>query len=87
MWEESIVVAPREQTRAMVLNRLLEGVWTQREAAESLGLSERHVRRLQAAYRKEGIGALVHKNRGGKPRHTLPEEVHRRVVPGYSWQR
>ncbi|GAF80179.1 unnamed protein product, partial [marine sediment metagenome] len=37
-----------------------------REAAEVLGLSLRHVKRILAAYRKEGAAALAHGNRGRK---------------------
>ncbi|MBL7120098.1 MAG: ISNCY family transposase [Dehalococcoidia bacterium] len=45
-----------------------------------LGLSLRHVRRLLAAYRKEGAAAIAHGNRGGKPRHTVDANRRRRVL-------
>lgn len=64
----------------MVLNRVLAQEWSQHEAAEALGLSERQVRRLQAAYAREGPRALVHGNRGRPPAHTLSAEVRQRVV-------
>lgn len=38
-----------------------------KQAAEALGISLRHTRRLLAAYRKEGAQALAHGNRGRKP--------------------
>jgi transposase len=53
---------------------------TSREAAELLGLSPRQVRRILAAYRKEGAQALVHGNRGRKPSNTLDESLKKRVV-------
>jgi transposase len=50
------------------------------EAAEVLTLSLRHVRRLLAAYRKEGAQALAHGNRGRKPHNALDEGLKERVV-------
>ncbi|MBI4493682.1 MAG: ISNCY family transposase, partial [Chloroflexi bacterium] len=70
----------REQLRAMVLNRVLAQEWSQREAAEAVGLSERQIRRLLAEYEREGPKALIHGNRGRQPAHTLPAEVRERVV-------
>ncbi len=69
-----------EQKRAWVLNRVLAGEWTQGEAAASLGLSARQVRRLRAAYAEEGVAALIHGNRGRQPAHTLAASVRERVV-------
>ena len=42
----------REQNRLIVLNGVEGGKVTLREAAEALGLSLRHVRRIVAAYKK-----------------------------------
>ena len=38
------------------------------------------MRRLLAAYRKEGARALAHGNRGSKPRHALDESLKRQVL-------
>ena len=70
----------QEQKRVMVLNRLLVGELTAAEAAVLLTLSERQVRRLLAAYRKEGAAALAHGNRGSKPVHNISKEVGRQVI-------
>ena len=40
-------------------------------AAERLSLSERQTKRLLAGFRREGVAALVHGNRGRQPAHTL----------------
>ena len=45
-----------------------------------LGLSLRHVRRILAAYRKEGAAALAHGNRGSKPHNALDDGLKRRVL-------
>jgi transposase len=80
MREEPITLSAREQKRAWVLTRVLAGQWTQQEAATTLDLSVRQVRRLQAAYAREGVAALVHGNRGRAPAHSIPETVREQVV-------
>ena len=70
----------KEQNRLQVLNRLLEGVLDVGEASELLGVSQRQVRRLRAAYREEGASALAHGNRGRSPNHKVSEEMRSRVV-------
>jgi len=64
----------------MVLNRVERGELTGPEAAKLMGLSLRQVRRLLAAYRKEGVAALAHGNRGCWPVHRLAEDTRNRVV-------
>ena len=68
------------QKRLMVLNGIETGRVTAREAAEVLGLSLRHMRRILAAYRKEGAEALAHGNRGRKPHNSLDDGLKRRVL-------
>ena len=77
---ETITLNTQEQKRLMVLNRLVVGQLTAVEAAVLLTLSERQVRRLFAAYRKEGAAALAHGNRGRKPVQSISEEVRRQVI-------
>src|SRR5687768_3403457 len=79
MWE-TVVLNGREQQRLVVLNRMLVGDLTAATAAEALGLSVRQVRRMLAAYRKEGAAALVHGNRGRTPAHALEESLCQQVV-------
>jgi transposase len=80
MREEPFVVTAREEHRAQVLTRVLSGQWTQQEAALVLQRSVRQVRRLQQAYAREGVRALVHGNRGRPPTHALPAPVRERIV-------
>ena len=51
-----------------------------REAAELLDLSLRHLRRILAAYRKEGAAALPHGNRGRKPHNALDTGLKEQVL-------
>jgi transposase len=77
---EQITLNGKEQKRAMVLTTVIEERVTVRQAGEVLGLSVRHVRRLKAAYRREGPAALAHGNRGKRPAHALEDVLGRRVV-------
>ena len=70
----------REQARIQVLNTVLEQHLSIRQAAEMMGVSERHTKRLLAAYRKEGVAALAHGNRGRRPHNAVPEEAAAAVV-------
>ena len=52
--KETVTLNTQEQKRLMVLNRFEVGQLTAAEAAGVLTLSERQVRGLRAAYRREG---------------------------------
>ena len=70
----------KEQRRLVVLNQVEGGRMRGREASEVSGLSLRHVRRLLAAYRKEGAQALAHGNRGRKPHNALDKGLRMKVT-------
>jgi len=70
---------PREQGRLMILNKVGLMI-SAKQAAEALGISLRHTRRLLAAYRKEGAQALAHGNRGRKPPNSLDDGIRSRIV-------
>ena len=76
----AVTLSGEEQVRSVVLNRVLVGDLTAGGAAGALGLSVRHVRRILAAYRKEGAAALAHGNRGRTPAHALAPAVAGRVA-------
>ena len=78
--EERLILNRKEQTRLMVFNRLERGEMGLGGVAAVLGLSERQVWRLLAAYRKEGAAGIVHGNRGRQPVNTLPVELREKVV-------
>lgn len=70
----------QEQARIQVLNSVLEHQLPIAQAAEIMGVSERHTKRLLAAYRKHGAAALVHGNRGRRPHNAVPEVAAAAVV-------
>ena len=63
-----------------MLNSVLEYQLPIAQAAEIMGVSERHTKRLLAAYRKDGPAALAHGNRGRKPHNAVPETAAAAVV-------
>jgi len=77
----------KEQKRLVVVLEIEASRMSGREAAEVLGLSlpyripwERQVRRLIAAYRKEGAAGLAHGNRGCASSRRTSEEVRKRIL-------
>ena len=70
----------QEQARIQVLNSVLEYQLPITQAAEIMGVSERHTKRLLAAYRKVGPAALAHGNRGRRPHNAIPEVAAAAVV-------
>ena len=73
---KDVTLNQKEQARLSVLNSVLEYQVPIAQAAEVLGVSPRHARRLLAAYRKHGAAALAHGNRGRRPHNaTLPAEA------------
>ena len=70
----------QEQTRTQVLNSVLECQLSIAQAAEIVGFSQRHTKRILAAYRRDGPAALAHGNRGRRPHNAVPEAAATAVV-------
>lgn len=77
---EQVTLTMREQQRLQVLNELEAKRISHSQAATLIGVSERQVYRLKAAYRAGGAGGLVHGNRGRASPLRLPEAVRQQVV-------
>jgi transposase len=73
-------VLRQQEKRLQALARSLAGYATNRETAQLLGLSVRHVRRLKGALARGGPAALVHGNKGRRPTHRLPDDLRARLV-------
>ena len=69
-----------EEARRYVLESVNAGDLRAAQAAEVLGVSERHVWRLLAAYRSRGAPALAHGNRGRRPHNALLAALAEAVV-------
>lgn len=73
-------VTQKDKKREFVFRDLDAHRMTAVEAAQSLGISERQVWRLLAAFRREGADAVVHGNRGRAPKQTLSPELRQRIA-------
>jgi transposase len=83
MRQERVTLSKTELRRVKVLERLLGGIMSHSEAAASMGVSSRQLRRIKSKYVTEGEQGLIHGNRGRKPKHTLSEELKQEVVRLY----
>lgn len=54
----------KELDRITILEKVIDGQWTQKEASETLHISLRQIKRLCKRYRDKGVEGLVHLNRG-----------------------
>ena len=70
-----VSMSPHELSRAEVMQQLKAKRITQTQAAEQLGLTVRHVKRLWRAYQVGGAKALVSKRRGQPSNNQLPAGV------------
>lgn len=77
---EAVILDAPAQHRLFVLTQVLDGRLAVADAARLLGRSERQVRRLLAALRRDGAAGLVHGNRGRAPVHRTPEGLRARLV-------
>jgi transposase len=77
---KELTLNKKEQTRLQIMNLVLQGQCKMAEAASLMGISERHIWRLLAAYRKDGAAALAHGNRGRVPPNIVTEEQRMAVL-------
>ena len=70
----------KEQARLQVLNSLLAEQMTPDQATTLMGVTNRHTRRILAAYRELGAAAVAHGHRGRRPTNATPEPVATAVV-------
>jgi transposase len=70
----------RDRDRLMALKKAKKGLITQRQAAEEIGQSERHIRRLLVKLKREGDQAVVHGGRGKRSNRKLSEKSQAKTV-------
>ena len=69
-----------DRDRLVTLKKAKKKLITQREAAEELGVSTRHVKRLLHALKKRGDKAVVHGLRGKPSNRRIPEMTEKEAV-------
>ncbi len=77
---ENVTLNQREQQRGLVVAQVDRRAVSVMEGAAVLGVSERQVKRLLAAYRQRGVAALAHGNRGKVATNAVDEETRQAVV-------
>ena len=77
---ENVTLKPKEQARLQVLNGLLTEHMTLDQAADLMGVSPRHTRRILADYRENGAASLAHGHRDRRKANAIPEAIRSRVV-------
>src|SRR5438128_11675670 len=70
----------RDRDRLVALKKARKGLITQRQAAEEIGQSERHVRRLLKRLKGKGDAALVHALRGRQSNRRLDEKSKQKAL-------
>ena len=84
MAREDIIMASQEELRRLhVIQKVLEGVIKQVEAAEILSLSSRHIRRVIKRVKEEGNRGIVHRSRGRPSNRKIADQIRDKVINLY----
>ena len=70
----------KEQLKENVIKCCIEGKMTVKQASNRLGLSEGHIKKLKARYRKFGPSSMLHGNCGRQPKHTLDIHLKQKIL-------
>ena len=70
----------QDRDRLIALKKAKKGLITQREAAEELGQTERHIRRLLKRLKDKGDRGLVHASRGRRSNRKLDEKLREKAL-------
>lgn len=73
-------ISSKELNRATMLQRIINKTITQKDAALSLGLSDRQVRRMLVKYRAKGAAGLAHQARGNPSHNRLSQTIKDQVI-------
>lgn len=80
MSDERTDINHERTNRLCILNAVLGKQSYAIEAAQLIGVSERHLWRLLAAYRKEGTAALAHGNRNRLPANATSSTLKAQII-------
>lgn len=78
--KDIFMVRQKELRRLHVIHRVIEGELTQADAARTLSLNERQIRRIVKRIREEGDGGIRHRSRGKESGRKLPKKLIARIV-------
>src|SRR5690348_18403912 len=75
MQEGQVLMTQGDRDRLVTLKKAKKKLITQREAAEELGVSVRHVKRLIRALKKRGDKIVIHGLRGMPSKRKVDEKI------------
>ena len=78
--DKLLTMSKKERTRLEVMQRIEERGLRQKDAAEILRVTERHVRRMLKVYRQTGAEGLVSKRRGKPSNNQMKGEVKQQAI-------
>ena len=78
--EVTVAMTSKERQRAEVIAAVVDKKLRQWEAAELLGLTPRHVKRLVSRYRQEGPQGMVSRRKGRPSGNATPADERNRIV-------
>ena len=81
--KDIIFMSQEDRKRLYLVRKSEEGIITQGEAAEVLGIVERQMRRIVARVREEGDGGVIHKLRGRESNRAYEKEFKNKVLSVY----
>jgi len=84
--EDMIMARPEELKRLHVIQKVLEGLVIEVEAAEILSLSSRQIRRIVKRIRFEGEKGIIHKGRGRSSNRRISRKIRDKVIQLYRKQ-
>lgn len=76
---KEVYMTEPEVSKGDIFSKISQKKMTQKEAAEALGLSERHIRRLYAKFKDSGIISLISQQRGKPSNHQLSAGIKAQV--------
>ena len=80
MGEDRLAMSQRERDRLKVLHEATKGQITQKQAADQLKVSERHVRRMLKKFSSMGDSAVVHGLRGRVSNRRIGDDTRERAM-------
>ena len=84
MGRKDIIMASAEELRRLdIVKRALDGMISQKDSADVVGLSYRQMKRLVARVRVEGEAGIVHRLRGEPGNRGIDEEIKDKVLELY----
>lgn len=78
--EVHYLMSQKQLNRYKIISSVIDGNLTIGDAAKSLGLSERQIKRLKKGVMNEGVAFLIHKNIGSKPKHAISDETKDKIT-------